>query len=79
MNTMAHVGGQQNEEGGTGSGFARAVTIVAGQYTHRHQSFSLSACLVCEGERQRHGDTEEQESGRETERLANRDRETAKW
>lgn len=42
MNTMAHVGGQQNEEGGTGSGFARAVTIVAGQYTHRYQS---SVCL----------------------------------
>lgn len=31
MSTMATAGGQQNEEGGTGSGFARAVTIVAGQ------------------------------------------------
>lgn len=38
----------------------------------------LSARLVCEGERQRHGNTEEKESGRERERLANRDRETAK-
>lgn len=74
MNTMAHVGGQQNEEGGTGSGFARAVTIVAGQYTHRYQS---SVCLPGvrgrETETRKHGGERERQREREIGKQRQRD------